>query len=202
MLVCSGANLVFLAVPKTGTTAIEVALMQHADIVFGKHRKHMTARRYYKVIAPFLAEALDVCPETMAVIRNPVDRLRSWYRYRKRGDTDHANHSTLNLSFDDFIRDVIRDDPPPYAQIGNQHNFLCDPAGDLMVDHLFAYERQATLRDFLTTRIGAPLVFKQKNVSPDIPAPISPHVEDALRDARASEFALHARALEAAHLMV
>lgn len=201
MLVCSGANLVFLAVPKTGTTAIEVALMPHADIVFGKHRKHMTARRFHKVIAPFLAETLDVHPETMAVIRNPVDRLRSWYRYRMRGDTDHAGHSTSDLSFDDFIRDVIRDDPPPYARIGNQHSFLCGRAGDILVDHLFAYERQATLRDFLTARLGTPLVFKQKNVSPDIPAPISPEVEAALRDARAPEFALHARAREAAHLM-
>lgn len=202
MLVCSGANLVFLAIPKTGTTAIEVALMPHADIVFGKHRKHMTARRYHKVIAPFLANTLNVHPETMAVVRNPVDRLRSWYRYRKRDDTDHADHSTAHLSFDDFIRDVIRDDPPPYAQIGNQHTFLCNGKGSLLVNHLFAYERQATLRDFLSTRVGAKLMFKQKNVSPDIPAPISPAVEAALREARAPEFALHARALEAAHLVV
>lgn len=202
MLVCSGANLVFLAVPKTGTTAIEVALMSHADIVFAKHRKHMTAHRYHKVIAPFLADTLNVHPETMAVIRNPVDRLRSWYRYRKRTDTDDAAHSTADLSFDAFIMDVIADDPPPHARVGNQFDFLCDGKGALLVDHLFAYERQVILRGFLCDRVGAQLVFKQKNVSPDIPAPISAKVEDALRKARAPEFALHARALEAGHLSV
>jgi len=201
MLVCSGANLVFLAVPKTGTTAIEVALLPHADIVFGKHRKHMTARRYYKAIAPFLADTLNIRPQTMAVIRNPTDRLRSWYRYRARGDTDAPDLSTAHLSFDEFIQDVIRDDPPPYAQIGNQHRFLCDNDGNLLGDHLFAYERQVTLRGFLCDRFETELVFKQKNVSPDIPAPISPAVEAALRAARASEFALHARALEAGQLV-
>lgn len=202
MLVCSGANLVFLAVPKTGTTAVEVALMPHADIVFGKHRKHMTARRYHKVIAPFLADTLNLRPQTMAVIRNPVDRLRSWYRYRKRDDTDDPAYSTARLSFDDFIMDVIADDPPLHAQVGNQHRFLCDGTGALLVDHLFAYERQTVLRGFLCDRVGARLVFKQKNVSPDIPAPISSGVEDALRAARPAEFALHARALDTGHLIV
>jgi hypothetical protein len=38
MLVFSKQNLVFLAVPKTGTTAIEMALRPKADIVFAKHR--------------------------------------------------------------------------------------------------------------------------------------------------------------------
>jgi hypothetical protein len=202
MLVCSGANLVFLAVPKTGSTAIEVALMKHADIVFGKHRKHMTAHRYHKVIAPFLGDTMGVHPETMAVIRDPVERLRSWYRFRKRGDVDRADHSTGKLSFDDFIRDVISEAPPPHAQIGNQHSFLCDEDGTVRVDHLFAYERQQMLRGFLSARMGEGLVFKQKNVSPEVPTALSPKMEDALRAARASEFALHARALALGHLTV
>lgn len=200
MLVCSGANLVFLAVPKTGSTAIEVALMKHADIVFGKARKHMTARRYHKVVAPFLNDTLGVHPQTMAVIRDPVERLRSWYRFRHRGDVDRADHSTARLSFDDFIRDVIGGDPPPYAKVGNQHSFVCGDDGTVLVDHLFAYERQPTLRGFLNDRVGDDLVFKLKNVSPDIAAPASPEMIEALRAARPEEFALHERVTQAGHL--
>ncbi|WP_299627843.1 sulfotransferase family 2 domain-containing protein [uncultured Tateyamaria sp.] len=188
MLVCSAANLVFLAVPKTGSTAIEVALMKHADIVFGKGRKHMTARRYHQIIAPFLNDTLGVRPQTMAVIRDPVERLRSWYRFRHRSD---AEHSTRQLSFDAFIRDVISDNPPTHAQVGNQHDFVCDSDGTVLVDHLFAYERQPILRDFLSKRIGAALTFKVKNVSPDVPTPALPETLNALRSARAEEFDLY-----------
>jgi hypothetical protein len=46
-------NLVFLAVPKTGTTAIEGALRSKADIVFAKSRKHTTGMLYRMKIAPF-----------------------------------------------------------------------------------------------------------------------------------------------------
>jgi len=201
MLVCSGADLVFLAVPKTGSTAIEVALMKHADIVFGKGRKHMTARRYHSVVAPFLNDTLNIHPQTMAVIRDPVERLRSWYRFRHRNDVDRPDHSTALLSFDQYIADVIGDDPPPYAQVGNQHSFVCDDAGTLLVDHLFAYERQPTLRGFLNNRMGTDLTFKIKNVSPDVPARASPEMITALRTARSEEFALYDRVLQAGHLL-
>jgi hypothetical protein len=53
MLVFFEQNLVFLAVPKTGTTAIEGALHSKADIVFAKSRKHTTGMLYRMKIAPF-----------------------------------------------------------------------------------------------------------------------------------------------------
>ena len=82
MLVFSEQNLVLFAVPKTGSTAMEVALKPWADIAFYKQRKHTPVGRYQRKVAPFLREAYSLTPETMAVIRAPLEHLRSWYRYR------------------------------------------------------------------------------------------------------------------------
>ena len=86
MLVFSEQNLVFLAVPKTGTTAIEMALRPKADVIFAKQRKHTTALRFRTKIGPFLRNAYDMNPKPFAIMRDPIDQIASWYRYRqKRG---------------------------------------------------------------------------------------------------------------------
>ena len=197
MLIFSAESLAFLAVPKTGTTAIEMTLRRKADIVFSKHRKHMTAARFHKKIAPFLADAFDLRPERMAVMRDPVDQIGSWYRYRLSEDQIGTDRSTHGLSFDEFVLDVIRDDPPPHAGIGSQFNFLTSGRGEVLVHRLFAYEDQPHLRSFLCDRFGEDLKFKPWNVSPRAPTPISPGVLARLRAARAAEFALYERLRDA-----
>ena len=94
MLVFSEQNLVFLAVPKTGTTAVEWALRPKADIIFGKNRKHTTGMRYRMKIAPFLEEAYGVKPKPFAVMRNPVEQIRSWFRYRQGVSEINSDRST------------------------------------------------------------------------------------------------------------
>lgn len=193
MLVLGSANLVFLAVPKTGTTAVEMALRPKADMALMKSRKHINAQRYRRKVAPFLKDAFGMAPESVAVMRAPVEQIRSWYRYRTRPDRQGEDRSTHGLSFDDFVRAVISDDPPPYAGIGSQFNFLTNGRGQLVVDHLFAYEAQPAFREFLSARLGEEIRFKQKNVSPQTPAPLSADLEAELRAARAGEFALYDR---------
>jgi len=196
MLVLSQANLVFLAVPKTGSTAIEMALRPHADIAFMKGRKHMTAQRYRNKMAPFLHDVYQLSPETVAVMRTPVDQIRSWYKYRMRDERAGHVASTDGIDFEAFARAVIAPNPPAYAGIGSQYNFLTDGQGQLCVDHLFAYEALNDLRSFLEDRLGKALEFKRKNVSPDVPTDLSLATEAALRKARAAEFALHDRLLD------
>ncbi|MDB4187839.1 hypothetical protein OAI26_08115 [Sulfitobacter sp.] len=115
MLVFSEQNLVLFSTPKTGSTAMEVALKPWADIAFYKHRKHTNVGRYQRKIAPFLHQSYDLTPETMAVIRAPLEHLRSWYRYRA---------ATLDVDFDGFLNAVMSDRPPDWARIGTQLNFL------------------------------------------------------------------------------
>ncbi|MBB95934.1 MAG: hypothetical protein CML68_15245 [Rhodobacteraceae bacterium] len=196
MLVFSAQSLAFIAVPKTGTTAVELALRPHADIIFTKHRKHMTAQKFHNRVAPFLAKNFDLRPDRMAVLRDPEEQIRSWYRYRKGARQKGSSKSTFELSFDAFVRDVISDDPPPHAGIGSQWNMVTSK-GSVLVHHLFAYERQPVFRDFLDDRFGGPVDIKARNVSPPAEAPLDEATAKALRRKRAKEFDLYARILDA-----
>ncbi|MEP1765398.1 MAG: hypothetical protein ABJJ53_01905 [Sulfitobacter sp.] len=167
---------------------MESALKPWADIAFSKHRKHSPVGRYQRKIAPFLQQAYNLKPETMAVIRAPLDHLRSWYRYRA---------ATLEVDFDGFVQAVIADDPPPWAKIGSQLKFLTTPNGTLGITHLFAYEAQPTLRSWLDNRMGAEINFKPKNISPDAPTQISTATKTLFEHHYATEIALHARTLAA-----
>ncbi|MGC3939305.1 hypothetical protein ACOTTU_15990 [Roseobacter sp. EG26] len=197
MLIFLEKRLTFLATPKTGTTAVELALKPRAEIAFSKGRKHINAMRYWTKIAPFLADTFDARPRTVAVMREPVEQLRSWYRYRSRHEEAAHPKSTKNISFDTFVLEVIAKAPREFALVGSQFAFLSDPSGRLLVQHLFAYERQAAFREFLSTQLDMPIELKQKNVSPPVNAPLSEAVYQRLRQARAAEFALYNRILTA-----
>lgn len=188
MLVFSEQNLVLFSVPKTGSTAMEVALKPWADIAFYKQRKHTPVGRYQRKIAPFLRASYGLEPETMAVIRAPLEHLRSWYRYRA---------YTLEVDFDGFVQAVISPAPPDWARIGSQHKFLTGPGGSLGITHLFAYEAQPVLRDWLCARMGEEITFKPHNVSPAAATPITPDTRAAFEVRYAAEIALHARVIAA-----
>ncbi|WP_372885600.1 hypothetical protein [Shimia sp.] len=197
MLVFFKPNLALFSVPKTGSTSYGLALRGHADIAFAKRTKHMTVGKFHNKVAPFLAKTFGVTPERMAIMRDPEDHLRSWYRYRCRKKLRDSPASTIDQSFDEFVLDVIGAAPSPGARIGSQYKFLSLADGTVPVHHLFAYEDQPQIRGFLEERLQAELQIGHKNVSPPVAAPLSPEVADRLRAARAEEFALYARLCDA-----
>ncbi|MCR9125673.1 MAG: hypothetical protein NXH82_06060 [Rhodobacteraceae bacterium] len=197
MLIFSPQSLAFLAVPKTGSTAIEMALRPRADIVFARMRKHTTAQRFHGQIAPFLDAAYGLRPERIAVMREPEEQIRSWYRYRRRTEKRGSAKSSKGLSFDDFVQLVISDDPHPVAGIGSQFSFLTSPEGKVLVHRLFAYEDQPALTGFLEARFETSLEIPLRNVSPPVPADLDPAIRRRLRAARSAEFALYDRLRDA-----
>ena len=191
MLIFPEHGLTYLATPKTGTTAVHLSLQGHADIVFKGPRKHMTARRYRKHVEPFLRKAYGVTPETVAVMRNPVEQLRSWYKYRSRENIAGSDRSTTGMSFDDYVQAVVAPNPPEHAQVGSQFKFLTDHKGKVLVTHLFDYDNQTGLVAFLSGKLGCDVRLGRHNVSPDIDAPLSVETEMLLRARREKEFALY-----------
>lgn len=201
MLIFTHAGLALLATPKTGSTAIELALRGKADVIFRARRKHVNAAKFRNQIAPFMEKSFGAPLISVAVMRDPVDQLRSWYKYRARDARAGRDVSTHGMSFDEFITALISDDPPPYTQVGSQHGFLTLRDGSLGVDQLFQYEKMELLLAFLEDTLGMPVTPGLKNVSPLMEAPLSPDLAEALRAHRAEEFALYDRLSEAGGIL-
>lgn len=190
MLVFWKENLVFLAVPKTGTTAIEGALAPRASMVLRDPPilKHSPCYRYNRFLKPYFVQAGGQTPELFAVVRNPIDWLSSWYRYRHREDLVGHENSTRNVSFDDFVLEYCKGKPAPFANVGSQAKFLIVGEGELGVNHLFRYEAQDKLITFLEERLDMEITFNRLNVSPTLPLTLSPDVEEKFRKKCSPEF--------------
>ena len=192
MLAFLDARLVLLSVPKTGTTALETALRPHAQAVLTGHPglKHIELRAFQRFLAPVLDRAGAPRFETVAVLREPVDRLRSWYRYNARDEVIGRADSTARVTFGQFIEGYLAPDQPAYARIGRQSWFVDPLPGCEPVDHLFRYEGLDACLAFLSGRLGRKIAPPRMNVSPQADTSLDPALERRLREALADETAL------------
>jgi hypothetical protein len=190
-------RLVLLAVPKTGTTALEGALAPRAAIVMRDPPtvKHAPLYRYRRFVEPMLAASGGEGFETVAVVREPVSWLSSWYRYRQRDDIAGHRNSTRGVSFDGFVTEYAKGKPASFAAVGSQAKFVSEGDGTVGVTHLFRYEEGERLMAFLTERLGAlGRELPRLNVSPAMEVALSPEVEARLREKCAAEFSVWERA--------
>ena len=152
--------------------------------------KHAPVYRYQRFVRPFLARGGDETPfATVAVVREPISWLGSWYRYRSRPALEGHPNSTAAVSFDDFVTEYTRGNrKADYAKVGSQARFLKDKDGAMGVDHLFRYEEMERLLSFLSARLGSLPELPRLNVSPERALSLSKSVEERLRDRCAAEF--------------
>jgi hypothetical protein len=192
MLVFSPQRLVLLAVPKTGSTALEAALTPLASMVVRSppELKHAPVYRYNRFFRPMVERFAGGEVAVAAVMREPVSWLGSWYRYRHRAAlADHPN-STRGISFDTFVSAYCQGKPQEFANVGAQSKFLEPQRNGTKVTHLFRYEEQADLMDFLEDRLGTRIETAQHNASPCLGLELSERTEARLRRKHADDFAL------------
>jgi len=195
MMILWQERLAFLAVPKTGTTAIEAALAPHAAITYAKppQVKHMTLQRFNRFMRPYLEKVGMQDIRTLAVMREPVSWLGSWYRYRQRDGLKNTTKSTAHLSFDDFVRAYMMDkNRPEFAEVGSQARFLAPGGNSKPVDHLFRYSDLNLLIEFLSQQLKSDMVLPQMNVSPQQELHLSPEIARQYRQKFAADFDLYA----------
>jgi hypothetical protein len=197
MLIFTLQSLAFIAVPKTGTMAVRAAIGKKSDIALSGSLRHMTAQRFHLKVVPWLEHAFDLTPDRIAVMREPEDQARSWYKYRCRPQTKGTAKSAVGLSFDEFILACISENPPPFARIGSQSNMLMSNAGDVLVHHLFAYEKMPLFEAFLSKQFGEEIRLEKKNASPAMAAELSPETRAKFRAARARDYDLYDRLQQA-----
>ena len=203
MIFLHKAKLVILSQPKTGTTALEAVLSPHASISVSKppELKHMSYRGFLKFVAPLIEAqtGLDRSDyEVIAVMREPVDWLGSWYRYRTRDElkkpgNPRAVNFTGNMSFDDFVRDVCQPDgqQPQHARIKTPSWVALGGKDWIGIDRLFPYEARESFMDFVAERTGKPIETKMANVSPKMDLSLAHDMLARLKQHFSFEFALH-----------
>lgn len=192
MLVSLKANLAFLAMTKTGSTALEAAMASHCDIRFSGNPKirHMNAGRFEKFVRPYLSAVGHGDVETFCLMRDPVDWLASWWRYRQRSQLVGTAQSTKDISFDEFVT-LYLDGHETLKSIGRPSRFVAGPDKSPIVKHILPYEQMPKAIAFLEDRLQVPLDVDRLNVSPVVPADLPGATLAKLKDALSVDFDLH-----------
>lgn len=193
MMIFFKERLALLSVPKTGTTAFQAALRHRSDLVISDppELKHAPVYRYNRWIRPMYERVCGAELEVVAVMREPVSWLGSWYKYRHRPGLDGQPNSTKGVSFDGFLHAYCKGKPPGFANVGSQAKFLEAQPNGCKVSHLFRYEDQGGLKNFLEQRLDQEIHLERKNVSPGVDLTLSLEAEAHLRRKRAAEFELY-----------
>ncbi|MEM1384900.1 MAG: gamma-glutamyl kinase [Pseudomonadota bacterium] len=182
MLISLRHRLVLLAQTKCASTALAAALAPRMDIVIRGHpkAKHSNLRRFDRCLRGYCEEMAGGPVETVAMIREPVDWLRSWWRYRSRAALVGTARSTQGMSFDAFARVYLSGDGrDERVQIGRQARFLSRADGAVGVDHLFRLEELTAMTTWLAGRTGWDVALERRNGSP--PPPGDPTLSSATR---------------------
>lgn len=192
MLMFWKQKLVFLSVPKTGTTAYEAALAPYASMSVQNppELKHAPLYRYNRFFRPMFEKVGGEEMETLAVVREPVSWLGSWYRYRKRPFLSGRPNSTENVTFDEFVQAYCRGDAPAFARVGSQAKFLEPRPNGVQISHLFQYETPARLIDFLEQRLEVKLDLDRANVSPQMKLDLASDTRRKLERKFSADFTL------------
>ncbi len=191
MLIFEKQALVFLATPKTASTAIEQALGSLATVRLTRppEIKHTDAAQFATYLRPYLLATTGHSYATLALMREPRDWLGSWYRNPHRED-EAQETSTLQVDFEEFVRLACGPNPPEFARVGTQSGFLC-PNGSARVDHIFRYDRLVDFVHFLESRLDFEIVLPRLNVSPKGDLHLSAAAEELISHTFAADFALY-----------
>ncbi|QRZ14116.1 sulfotransferase family 2 domain-containing protein [Paracoccus methylovorus] len=191
MLIFWEKRLVFLATPKAGSTAIESALEPLANVAVQRpaELKHANLRTYRQHVEPWLHSVTGEKFLTIALMREPIEWLRSWYRFRLRDDVEDPSHAMIGLSFADFAQAYTDPEGPEIAHVGAQADFLTTEAD--RVDCIFRYENMDTFTHFLEDRLDCAISLPRVNVPPAVDVSLDAQQETVLRNIMAQDFSLY-----------
>lgn len=191
MLIFWQQRLVFLATPKAGSSAVEAALEPLAAVSVQRpaELKHVDIADFRSHVQPWL-EATSGGPfTTVALMREPVEWLRSWYRFKLRDDHDDPEHPMAGISFAEFARNYATPGGPERLNMEGQARFLT--GGGQPVDRIFRYEEIDRFVEFLEDQLDCAISLPRVNVPPSVAVDLSPAEEQALRTAMDAEITFY-----------
>ncbi|MBN7795021.1 sulfotransferase family 2 domain-containing protein [Parahaliea mediterranea] len=196
----------FLCMPKCASSSIESAIAEHCNINFsGNDRfKHINAQDFQTFVMGYTRKVQrHLRITTFCLMRDPVDWLFSWYRYRQRKDLRDPNHPfahnyTGNMSFDEFATAFMSEgERPTFANLPTQSEFLLLDNGEIGVDRVYSMDRLDLVAEFLSERIGKSIQVPHKNKAPSLAMELSPDIRNALEQSLARDVELFQQVREA-----
>ncbi|MBN2741280.1 MAG: hypothetical protein JXR35_10295, partial [Rhodobacteraceae bacterium] len=163
----------------------DVAIQRPADL------KHTSAQDFQGHLAPYLAQKSGEMFTTVALMRQPIDWLRSWYRFRLRDDDEDPQHPMIGRTFEQFAQDYMATPRPAHANLSSQSEFLCDAAGTCAVDTIFRYDQIDRFVHFLEDQLDFAITLPRVNVPPAVDVTLSEQTQTALIQAMARDFTLY-----------
>jgi hypothetical protein len=193
MMCFADRGFVFLSMPKAGSTVLQKHFARHAMILFRQPpgMKHMSAVTYEATMAPWLERYGHprASYETMCLVRHPIDRAVSWWKYRSRPG---ARNPTGEMSFATFAEGLVSGEIP----LGTSANFVTDNAGEqVLVDRMYRYEHLDAALTWMSEQLCIePPVLEPTNVSPDRPGEMDAGTRVRLEEFYARDLEIYAAA--------
>ena len=150
-MVFADRGFTFLSMPKAGSTVLQKHFARHAMILFRQPpgMKHMTAVTFEATMAPWLERYGHPRSsyETLCLVRHPVERAVSWWKYRSRPG---ARNPSGELDFAAFADGLISGEIP----LGTSSNFVTDAHGAVIVDRTYRYEHLGEATAWMSQQLG------------------------------------------------
>ena len=163
MLVSTTHDFAYLANPKTGTTSFETAFRKYASFgsIAGSDSKHISYKKFRRQFR-FFANKLEI----VTCVRDPLETLYSWFRYRQRPQIASEENSTQNVSFEEFVDEWAKETPRPFANVSSSVEFVLNSKGKIGDLTIFAHHISPGIHDYVAQKIGVEIPELEMNVSP------------------------------------
>jgi hypothetical protein len=194
MLIGVEKRFIFVANTKSASTTIQHALMEHAEIHRGgsPERKHIPLAEIYGTY-DFLFGQPGHAPDSyfaFGVMREPIDWILSWFRYRK--GLKNPGALPEDMAFARFWERSDWNITRPDGRRHLQRQKFCDSGDRVLADVIIPYHDLEAGFARICNALGLPDRLPRKNVSRirEIGEPIPPALEAEMRAFYAPDYEL------------
>lgn len=169
MLASFRNEFVLLSNPKSGTTAYEDAFGKFAEVHVGgtpkwKHLNYYRMRQHFGDI--FERANCTI----LTVVRDPIETVESWYKYRTRKGLSNPKHKwhhryAGDISFEQFVEEWNARSSKR-AEAPSSVNFCFNENDELAPSTYIHYSNIDDLRKVLSQKVGKDVKVPPKNISP------------------------------------
>ena len=172
MLVFVKESLIIYSMPKTGTTSIDQALANRSTIRFSGTRngglKHISPSGFRKWEKALEKQYPDKKFESCCVMREPIEWLGSWYRYRTRDALKNNPRYLGNITFNQFVKNICNGKgvKPQSKNLFNFQSRFLTRENKLIINRIFPYDKFQLFISYLNNKFNTEINVPQTNVSP------------------------------------